>query len=143
ARMRSFRTPGRPSKRVRLLSVEPMARDSFFHAIQTPGDSASVLVFVHGYNVPFETAARFIAQITTDLGYRGAVILYSWPATPRYLSDEETVECAGRHLENFLVALEREPVTVNLMTYSMGSRAVVGALHTLAATAGDGRPPRL
>jgi len=143
ARTRAYRTPGRPSKRVRLMSLEPMARDSFFRAIQQPGDSTNVLVFVHGYNVRFETAARFIAQITTDLGFRGTVILYSWPATPRYLSDEETVECAGRHLEDFLTALEREPVTVNLMTYSMGSRALVGALHTLAATAEPGRAPRL
>ena len=70
--MRPFRTPGRPSKKVRLMSVVTLPPDSFFAALDgavVSGDSSGTLVFIHGYNVRFETAARFAAQIGHDLGF--------------------------------------------------------------------------
>ena len=50
-------------------------------------------LFIHGYNVTFEGAARRTAQMAYDLGFNGAAVFYSWPSqgTPTaYTIDEQT-----------------------------------------------------
>lgn len=42
--------------------------------------SNDVLVFVHGFNVPFEQAVLRAAQIKYDLKFKGEILLVSWPA---------------------------------------------------------------
>ncbi|MCI5072191.1 alpha/beta hydrolase [bacterium] len=39
-----------------------------------------ILVFVHGFNVPFEQAVLRAAQIKYDLKFKGEIVLVSWPA---------------------------------------------------------------
>ena len=38
------------------------------------------MVFIHGFNVPFEDAIYRTAQLAHDLDFDGAPILYSWPS---------------------------------------------------------------
>jgi esterase/lipase superfamily enzyme len=135
--MRPFRTPGRPSKKVRLATIVTVPRDSFFESLAggVPGDSSGTLVFVHGYNVRFETAARFAAQIGNDLGFRGRLLLYGWPSTPKYMADEESMEWTRTHLSELLAALaSRSSGPVNLLGYSLGARVLARALAELSAT---------
>jgi esterase/lipase superfamily enzyme len=40
----------------------------------------SAFIFVHGYNVTFEDAARRTAQMSYDLSFDGAPVFYSWPS---------------------------------------------------------------
>jgi esterase/lipase superfamily enzyme len=37
------------------------------------------LIFVHGYNMSFDNAARRAAQIAYDINFDGATFLFSWP----------------------------------------------------------------
>jgi len=136
--LRPFRTPGRPSGKVRLLAVTPLSSDSFYAAIGARAaahDSTGALVFVHGFNVPFATAARFAAQLACDLEFPGPVVLYSWPSTPSYLADEESIEWTRPHLEAALADLRRATgAPVNVLTYSIGASAVVGVIRAAADT---------
>ena len=62
-------------------------------------------VFVHGYNVSFEDAARRTGQIARDLKFQGAPILYSWPSRASlfsYSADEATVEVSAVRFAEFL-----------------------------------------
>jgi pimeloyl-ACP methyl ester carboxylesterase len=95
------------------------------------------LVFVHGYNVTFDDAVRRLAQITYDLGFPGASILYSWPSKGSLLSyaeDEGNAEWSSPHFLSFLEMLERDKQvdTIHIIAHSMGSRLVTSALETLS-----------
>ena len=77
-----------------------------------------VFVFVHGYNVTFEGAARRTAQIAFDVEFAGAPVFFSWPSQGgllKYTVDENNVEWAVPHLKQFLLEVtrrsgaEREP----------------------------------
>jgi esterase/lipase superfamily enzyme len=68
-----------PAKHIVLLGVRPQSKIEFFEAVQTRvNDSAAkdAFVFVHGYNVSFEDAARRTGQLAYDLQFDGAPILY-------------------------------------------------------------------
>jgi hypothetical protein len=72
-----------PKRHIVLEKIETMQEEVFFKSIaasvsRTPARDA--FVFVHGYNVSFEDAARRTAQIAFDLNFIGAPIFYSWPS---------------------------------------------------------------
>jgi len=61
----------------RPLSTTPGARNcASGHGARKPG----VLLFVHGYNVSFEDAARRTGQLAYDLGFEGPTVFFSWPS---------------------------------------------------------------
>jgi esterase/lipase superfamily enzyme len=98
--------------------------------------SKSTFVFVHGYNVSFEDAARRTAQMAYDLNFDGAPIFYSWPSQARvlgYTRDEQNVEWTQPHLENFLqdIIARTEAQNVYLVAHSMGNRALTRAFAQL------------
>ncbi len=85
----------RPERDVAVGSLRPLARDEF---VKTAGDlaagaaSGDALVFIHGYRVRFEDAARRAAQLAYDLQFPGVPMLYSWPSearASRYAVDED------------------------------------------------------
>lgn len=129
-----------PDRHVVLLSVTTMDEDGFFADVgrvvaQSEGKDA--FVFLHGYNVTFEDAARRTAQLAYDLAFRGAPILYSWPSHGRILSygrDEQQVEWTVPHLKQFLAAVTARTGAerVHLIAHSMGNRALTSALKELA-----------
>jgi len=123
-----------PGRHVVLLRVDPMAGQDFFAAVRRDGKQA--LLFIHGYNVTFEDAARRTAQIAWDLNYAGTPILYSWPSrgSPAlYSADEASVEWSAAHLKTFLCDLaERGGLTdLHVIAHSMGNRALTTALRLL------------
>jgi esterase/lipase superfamily enzyme len=84
-----------PAKHVVLLSAVAQPKDKFFTDLVArvrTSTRASAFLFVHGYNVTFEDAARRTAQISYDLAFEGAPVFYSWPSqgrTPAYTVDEQ------------------------------------------------------
>ena len=97
-----------------------------------------LLLFIHGYNVPFEEAARRTAQIYWDLEFKGAPVFYSWPSAGkilRYWADESSVEWTTPHLRDFLrrLAQETDAQQIHLIAHSMGNRALTNALAQLAS----------
>ena len=128
-----------PNKHVVLLKVQELSKDSFFTELRSHIDKASdkeAFVFVHGYNVTFEDAARRTAQMSYDLGFGGAPIFYSWPSQGEiadYTVDENEVGWTVPHLKEFLsmVAAESGAQKVHLIAHSMGNRAMADALQVI------------
>lgn len=127
------------SKHVVLLSVANTSKDKFFGDIRarvSKSKKNNAFIFVHGYNVSFEDAARRTAQITYDLGFDGAPTFYSWPSqgsTPAYTVDEQNIEWAQANLKKFLEDFftRSEAQNIYLIAHSMGNRALTRALVSL------------
>jgi esterase/lipase superfamily enzyme len=131
------------SRYVVLHGVERLASADFCTKLSravTDGGRGSVLVFLHGYNVTFEEAARRAAQFSYDIKFQGAVVLFSWPSlgtTFGYFADEERAALSAGGLVEFLRILDGGPwEQVHLVAHSMGNRVVVVALA-------DNPPPAL
>ncbi|MEM7438624.1 MAG: alpha/beta hydrolase [Pseudomonadota bacterium] len=139
-----------PAKHMILKSVTPVAADGFFadmNATLSRARSSDAFVFVHGYNVTFDAAAKRAAQMTVDIDFPGIPILYSWPSAGRmggYFSDAAVVRLSGRRLARFLEELvdKSEATTIHLIAHSMGNRAMTDALELLALrrNAAEGKP---
>ena len=142
-----------PAKHVVLLTVKPYgSQDAFTSALKTaveasPGKQA--IVFVHGYRVTFEDAARRTAQLAYDLGVEEAPIVpifYSWPSQGKFLSygaDQENADNAKPYLETFLtlVAGVSGATTIHLIAHSMGNRGLTDVLqHSTALSGRVGKP---
>ncbi|AKU21084.1 alpha/beta hydrolase [Massilia sp. NR 4-1] len=139
-----------PSHHVRLLQTELAGHDSFFAALAAQVAAApesSALLFVHGYKVSFEDAARRSAQLAYELGFRGAPLFYSWPSQGKpagYPADEASVEWSQANLQRFLLDfLESCQVErIYLIGHGLGGRALAGACAALLRER-PGLAPRL
>jgi esterase/lipase superfamily enzyme len=125
-----------PAKHVLLLSVEPLDRAAFAaraRAALGAADKHEALVFVHGYNVTFEDAARRAAQLAYDLNFEGVPALYSWPSEGALLSyavDANNAEWAVPHFRDFLQLVRQQTgaEAVHVIAHSMGTRLLARAL---------------
>jgi esterase/lipase superfamily enzyme len=130
-----------PRKHVVLLDVEQESPDEFYAAMKSKVQSSQqheAFVFVHGYNVTFEDAARRTAQLAYDLKFDGAATFFSWPSQGgllQYAVDETNVAWTVPHLKDFMVSVARQSGanSVHLIAHSMGNRALTSALLALAA----------
>lgn len=128
-----------PAKHVVLLSVAISPKDKFYSDVAARVHhfpKSSAFLFVHGYNVTFEDAARRTAQIAYDLGFEGAPIFYSWPSqgtTPAYTIDEQNIEWTQTNLRSFLddFFTRSDAQNVYLIAHSMGNRALTRAVASL------------
>jgi len=144
----SFEVSPSPARHIILASVEPVAAENLFGRMQRhlrEADTDDAFVFVHGYNVSFEEAAKRTAQLAYDMGFNGLPVLYSWPSrgsTLAYMADAAVVRLSGRRLWHFLEELvERSGAKrIHLIAHSMGNRAVTDALELMALRRGDRDP---
>jgi len=95
-----------------------------------------VFVYVHGYKVDFDNPILVTAELWHFLGYDGAFVAYSWPATPKtlaYLSDLETAELSSYQFRAFLefLAQSTDAERIHIVGYSAGTRVVDKALFQL------------
>ena len=92
-----------------------------------------LLIFIHGYNVSFEKAARRTAQLKYDLQFEGEAAFFSWPSAGRllgYWADEKAVAEAEPFLREYLIRLVRDSGANNIyiIAHSMGNRAFVSVM---------------
>lgn len=128
-----------PLKHVVLESVRMQSADEFYASLKTRVDGSGrkeAMVFVHGFNVSFESAARRTAQIAYDLKFDGAPVFFSWPSHGGllgYTIDETNVVWTVPHLKQFLVDVAQRSGAkqVHLVAHSMGNRALTSALREL------------
>jgi esterase/lipase superfamily enzyme len=114
--------------------------DEFFRAVAARLDRMprrQIFVFVHGYDLEFNEAALWAAQLKADLGFSGVAVFYSWPSLAsrlRYSADENNAEWSVAHLEKFLEELAaRAPGSaIHLIGHSLGSRTLLRALDGIA-----------
>ena len=137
-----------PEKHVILLSVEETDEESFLARLRTGiGPGRQILVFVHGFKVTFDDAARRTAQIAYDLCFDGAAICYSWPSRGgllRYAQDEDSALWTVPHLGSLLTTLARDSGAerIHVIAHSMGNRALTDALRDIAVTMAKDAPPQ-
>ena len=106
-------------------------------------DQNSVLVFVHGFNVSFASAAYRTAQLTYDLNYAGLPMFFSWPASSvggvpgilSYFNDTSEGVASVGDLKQFLLDINDRlnPSTFILVSHSHGNQIVLNALNEIAA----------
>ncbi len=132
------------SKHVVLTQVTPLVKDKFFNDLQSTMQSKGkhLLVFVHGYNVSFEDAARRTAQMSFDLKFAGAPVFYSWPSQANwygYPTDRENIELSVNQIKEFLLDLAHKSGadTINLVAHSMGNVGLTQALKEIEQTSSE------
>ncbi|MDD5543996.1 MAG: alpha/beta fold hydrolase [Acidobacteriia bacterium] len=138
-----------PNKHIVLQSIDALPTDTFYQKLNSKVERSSqreVMVFIHGYNVGFEKAARNTAQLAYDLGFDGAPILYSWPSRNRmlaYTEDEDTIQWTAFHLRAFLeeLAARTHAAKIHVIAHSLGNRALLSALQVMAAEHHDAKKP--
>ena len=119
----------------RIRELARLSRDDFAAGLKNDADSA--LVFVHGYNVPFDDAIYKSAQIAYDSGFTGTVAAFSWPSRGKLLSydyDEKSAEYSTGALFDLLklVRFEAKVKNIYVVAHSLGSRIVADALQQAA-----------
>lgn len=117
----------------------PLGRQEFVGEVRAElAETAerTALLFVHGYNVTFASAARRTAQMAFDLGFRGRGVpmFYSWPSqgdARRYGADETNARWTLEHFEEFLrlAMTELGVETLHVIAHSMGNRPLIEALR--------------
>jgi len=123
-----------------ILNVDPLEGPEFFRQVKVKAFNAAendVLVFIHGFNVNFEDAVLRAAQISVDLAFAGAPVVFSWPSQGKvrdYIADGNSVEYSIPFLIQFLKDLKKETGPegkIHIIAHSMGNRALVRALVQL------------
>lgn len=126
-------------KHVTLRHTEIYSQNEFYKNIASQIELSrkkNAFLFIHGYNVTFENAARRTAQIAYDIGFDGAPIFYSWPSqgtVPAYPIDESNIRWTQSNLRNFLEDFfyRSDAQNIYLIAHSMGNRALTRALMSL------------
>lgn len=134
-----------PARHVLLLTMTLQRQDVFFATLAAQigaSTKQSALLFVHGYNVSFEDAARRTGQIAYDLGFDGVPLFYSWPSqgdVSGYLVDEGNIEWSQPHMTAFLADFlgKTDAQNIYLIAHSMGNRGMTRAIGTLLAQRPD------
>ncbi len=128
------------AQHVVLRQTERLASEPFYRLLRERVERSprkELFVFVHGFNVSFEDAARRTAQIHHDLHFEGAPVFFSWPARDKFIltypADESSVATSAPNLKRFLLEIvkETEARSINLIAHSMGNRALGVALREI------------
>lgn len=104
-----------------------------------------VIVFVHGFNVPFSEALNRAAQIKYDLKFPGQVILFSWPAgadegilsrldlPATYRANRLMADLTRQNFSAFMDRLSDTRARIHVVVHSMGHEvAIPGLLNARA-----------
>ena len=134
-----------PKKHIVLATVTTMEEQTFLEKIAevvAHSPKKEAFIFVHGYNVTFEDAARRTGQFAFDLKFSGAPVLYSWPSNgniPDYPADENNAIWTVLNLTRFLSLLIQNTAAkrIHIIAHSMGNRAVCDALKSLSMLTPD------
>ncbi len=100
------------------------------------------LIFVHGFNVPYEEAILRASQIVYDLKYQGPIILFTWPAgvleegnffaetviNKTYEENAANARDSVLIFKNFINELQKNNIKANLLIHSMGHQVALPAL---------------
>jgi esterase/lipase superfamily enzyme len=129
-----------PEKHIVLTNTTSLAQEKFFESVSSAvqrSETREAFVFIHGYNVSFEDAARRTGQMAFDLDFIGAPMFYSWPSNGRiasYIKDETNIIWTAPHFEQFLslVAQYSGARRIHIIAHSMGNRAVCESLRNLS-----------
>lgn len=138
------KTPANPETDIAARTNETLTERGFEAGVSAAagrGDG-EVNIFVHGFNTKYEEAVFRFAQIASDAGAQGAVVLFSWPSRGRiidYLTDRESATYSRDRLELMLHQVAKQPGVkrINVLAHSMGAFLTMETLRQ-AKFKGDG-----
>ncbi len=124
-----------------LQKTDLLEEAAFFEVVRAqtaalPKDQRSCFVFIHGFNVSFENAAKRTAQIHYDLKFSGIPIFFSWPSRAslrHYFSDRNEIDFSRQVIKQFLLDVSRrvEADRIHVIAHSMGADATCRAIAEL------------
>ncbi|QHW01437.1 alpha/beta hydrolase [Spirosoma endbachense] len=128
-----------PDKHIVLRETKSLSNSSFYLGLKErlrTSTTKSAFIFVHGYNVNFEAAAKRTAQIYYDLHFDGPPVFYSWPSqgsVAGYPVDESNIEWSTTNIKNFIsdFLAKTDAQSIYLIAHSMGNRALTRAVASL------------
>jgi esterase/lipase superfamily enzyme len=125
----------------RTLDSDEFKAELASHVSGRIGVNRDVLVFVHGFNTPFEEARDRTAQIVADSRFGGVAVLFTWPTKHElfgYVSDKDNATASRDALQALLQEIGATPGVgkVHVLAHSMGGWLAMEALRQ-EAIAGD------
>jgi esterase/lipase superfamily enzyme len=128
-----------PQKHVLLQSLQSLDSDAWRAEIAKRATALSnpgILVFIHGYNTSFADAALRAGQLSYDLNFAGATVLFSWPSRAelvQYTVDEQNAEWSIADMKTVLASLATvAPGTpIYVIAHSMGNRVLTRGFKAL------------
>ncbi len=134
--------PGDPATSFVVNSVTPIAKASVVDWFKTArGGRRRALVFVHGYNTPFDRAVFRFAQLAHDTDADAVPVLFSWPSRGHlldYKRDLDNASYSRSDLADLLQAAASSPSVdeIIIIAHSMGSWLAVEAVRQVALQRG-------
>ncbi|MEZ5907898.1 MAG: alpha/beta hydrolase [Hyphomicrobiaceae bacterium] len=130
-----------PKKHFTIQRIGVLSEEEFLRLVRARLASSSrnkdqALIFVHGYNTPFDAALYRAAQIAYDLRFDGAPFVYSWPSgggLGSYTYDRDSSRQSEPFLKAFLelVVARSGAKSVNIIAHSMGNLPLLHVLSDL------------
>jgi len=104
-------------------------------------EQRDVLLYVHGFNQTFETAALDAARLSEGIRFRGDTMLFSWPSKAKlfdYGYDRESAMWSRDALERVLSLLVANPSVgrIHVVAHSVGTMLSMEALRQIYARHG-------
>jgi esterase/lipase superfamily enzyme len=133
-----------PNKHIILQRVTELGKKDFFDTIGRNAGNKEILIFIHGYNVSFNKAARRTAQLAYDLKFDGVPLFFSWPSNGnilKYTGDAENVRQSIPAISSFIMdVVDRfKPERIHIIAHSMGTYGLTQALSKLSQSYLDKR----
>lgn len=120
-------------------TLTPLTLDAWRAELQRRAarfEQPGALLFIHGFNVSFASAAQRSAQLAYDLAFPGPTVFFSWPSDAsvvRYFADgrdaRNSRQAAATVMGELASLLPSGPVYV--VAHSMGNRVLVEGLSQL------------
>jgi AraC-like DNA-binding protein len=115
-----------------LEKIEPVAQIG--DLIDPTAGGHDVLIYVHGYNTTFETAALDAARLSDGVKFVGETMVFSWPSRAGLLDygyDRESAMWSRDALQQLLDGLIASPIVghVHIVAHSIGTMLTMEALR--------------
>jgi esterase/lipase superfamily enzyme len=120
--------------RERTLESDEFKSELASHVSGRIGVNRDVLVFIHGFNTPFDEARDRTAQIVADSRFGGVAVLFTWPTKHElfgYVSDKDNATASRDALQALLQEIGATPGVgkVHVLAHSMGGWLAMEALR--------------
>jgi esterase/lipase superfamily enzyme len=118
----------------RLEAIETVPRIG--DLLPSGGGMRDVLLYVHGFNQTFETAALDAARLSDGIGFHGETMVFSWPSKAKlfdYGYDRESAMWSRDALEQVLSGLITSPAVgrVHIVAHSVGTMLTLEAIRQI------------
>jgi esterase/lipase superfamily enzyme len=140
----SLASVGLAGWRIESIEVVPHIGDLIGEA----GGGRDVLIYVHGFNQTFETAALDAVRLSDGISFGGETMVFSWPSKAKFLDygyDRESAMWSRDAFEQVLDGLTASPAAgrIHIVAHSIGTMLTMEALRQLYARIGDAAAERI